>query len=939
MSQFMNASFNRAVGPMADGRLARMLSLVALATVVACLAHPAMAASGSWSATTSGNWGDSANWLNGTVADGDGSTATFATDIVTDVAVSLDAPRTLSGITFGDADPLTPATWTIDNAGNPANTLTLTTTAQPVITVPLDTAATISADVYGLSNITRSGSGTLTLAGNVILGTGSTGKQFFFSSGTTNLTGPSVETQKFVIQQGASVNWSAGLGTLGGTDYFSVGTASSGTFTQTSGTINYATSAGWGVNVGNYAPNGGIMTVSGGRFNLSGPAANLYIAAGFTGTHTTVTSGTLLVTGSGVFSFAGGGEIKLTNTSNQTGAIHVTSGGVFRLNGKTIKSGSGSSTLLIDDGTLQLSATNNAIFGASLGTTIGAGGATIDTNGVSGSSGSGRISGAGTLTKIGSGTLTLQVSNTAFTGKTVVGGGVLQISNNNQLGVNPAAVVDDQLTLLNGGILRSSTSVTLNANRGVTIGSGGGSLNINGGVLIYEGRFSGAGETLTVIGASGLNISNTTGIPTNVNWDLSSNNNVRTFFAGSDALGTGSVRVRSGVRLVSQNVAPTGGQVTNAVTLDSGAGITARITAGAVTYTNVTLPSAGSIVLNKDDSSINTSPLTITSGAALTGDLTVETTQTGSNTVGTVTLSGVFSGDGGLVKTGTGASGTLILAGANTYTGTTNVTTGALYVNGNQAAATGPVLVAAGATLGGSGTIGGAVSLAATATLQPGSDVGRLTLSAPLSLTSGGRYAWQMLSATGTAGATDAWDLLAVNGSLSIDSTSAAPFAIDLWTLSGTGPVVSGSAANFDPAVSYSWTIARASGGITGFSADKFLITTSATNGTAGFANAVAGGTFSIAQSGGNLNLVFTSGIAPPAVITINVASGTQTQTEAGYPLLSGSVPVLKIGDGTLVVIRPTPSRAAPPSRAACCSCPTSRRSSRAPSTRWPAAP
>ena len=40
----------------------------------------------------------------------------------------------------------------------------------------------------------------------------------------------------------------------------------------------------------------------------------------------------------------------------------------------------------------------------------------------------------------------------------------------------------------------------------------------------------------------------------------------------------------------------------------------------------------------------------------------------------------------------------------------------------------------------------------------------------------------------------------------------------------------------------------------------------------------------------------------PPSGITINVASGTQTQTAAGYPLLSGSQPLAKTGAGTLVV-------------------------------------
>jgi autotransporter-associated beta strand protein len=37
-------------------------------------------------------------------------------------------------------------------------------------------------------------------------------------------------------------------------------------------------------------------------------------------------------------------------------------------------------------------------------------------------------------------------------------------------------------------------------------------------------------------------------------------------------------------------------------------------------------------------------------------------------------------------------------------------------------------------------------------------------------------------------------------------------------------------------------------------------------------------------------------------VITIDVASGTQTQTAAGYPTLSGSIPVVKTGAGTLSI-------------------------------------
>ena len=40
----------------------------------------------------------------------------------------------------------------------------------------------------------------------------------------------------------------------------------------------------------------------------------------------------------------------------------------------------------------------------------------------------------------------------------------------------------------------------------------------------------------------------------------------------------------------------------------------------------------------------------------------------------------------------------------------------------------------------------------------------------------------------------------------------------------------------------------------------------------------------------------------PDPVITITVGSGTQTQTQAGYPLLSGPTPVVKTGAGTLLL-------------------------------------
>ena len=265
------------------------------------------------------------------------------------------------------------------------------------------------------------------------------------------------------------------------------------------------------------------------------------------------------------------------------------------------------------------------------------------------------------------------------------------------------------------------------------------------------------------------------------------------------------------------------------------------------------------------------------------------------NGAGTWALSGVNTMSGSIAIN----AGTLALAvgGSIDASPTVMVGTNAVF---DVSANVGGYVVPASQTLAGSGTVVGAVVAGGGATLAPGAGPGTLAFTGDLTWNSAGNYNWQMLSGTGVAGAVDAWDLVNVTGALSIAATSSDPFRINLWTLSGTSPDVSGPASNFDPSQTYSWKIASATGGITGFAADKFVITTSATNGTGGFANSFTGGTFSLAQSGNDLNLVFTG--APPSVITIDVPSGTQTQTQAGYPTLSGSVPVLKVGGGTLVL-------------------------------------
>jgi|GEM_PF-1784712 len=124
-----------------------------------------------------------------------------------------------------------------------------------------------------------------------------------------------------------------------------------------------------------------------------------------------------------------------------------------------------------------------------------------------------------------------------------------------------------------------------------------------------------------------------------------------------------------------------------------------------------------------------------------TADLSVN--NSGSTDSKTLTLTGSTTGIGRfggkiangatgylrIIKSGTG---TWIFDGDNSYTGATSVNEGTLLINGDMSAATGALTVAAGATLGGSGTIGGIT--AANGILAPGEDVGSLSFTGNLTL-------------------------------------------------------------------------------------------------------------------------------------------------------------------------------------------------------------
>jgi fibronectin-binding autotransporter adhesin len=95
------------------------------------------AASGTWTNLNGGNWSAAVNWLNGVIADGADNTADFSTlDLQTTTTVTLDTPRTIGNITFGDIDLSTANGWIISNGGVAGNSLTLSnSTATPLFTV------------------------------------------------------------------------------------------------------------------------------------------------------------------------------------------------------------------------------------------------------------------------------------------------------------------------------------------------------------------------------------------------------------------------------------------------------------------------------------------------------------------------------------------------------------------------------------------------------------------------------------------------------------------------------------------------------------------------------------------------------------------------------------------------------------------------------------
>lgn len=140
------------------------------------------------------------------------------------------------------------------------------------------------------------------------------------------------------------------------------------------------------------------------------------------------------------------------------------------------------------------------------------------------------------------------------------------------------------------------------------------------------------------------------------------------------------------------------------------------------------------------------------------------------NGTGVVTLSGVISSGNGqrdyaLTKNG---NTTYVLSGANTYDAGTTVNFGALFVNNTSGSGTGSgSVIVNGGILGGSGTVSGAVNLAAGSRLSPGSlgaGTSGIFHTGNLSLASSSVFVLDINSATVGSG----YDQVSVTGTVDI---------------------------------------------------------------------------------------------------------------------------------------------------------------------------
>ncbi|MDQ0251937.1 fibronectin-binding autotransporter adhesin [Sphingomonas kyeonggiensis] len=427
----------------------------------------------------------------------------------------------------------------------------------------------------------------------------------------------------------------------------------------------------------------------------------------------------------------------------------------------------------------------------------------------------GAISGSGTLTQTGGGTLILGGVNSYAGGTTVTGASIVQVSSDANLGAAAGVLALQGGTFQAGASFSSGRAITLGSATSNRIDTQGFDVTLSG--VIGNGAGNMSGNFLDKIGTGTLTL---TGVNSYSNRTLIAAGTLAlagngTIGAGNLIVGAGTVfdisQTNAGARVIQLNSGAAGTIALGSKVLTLGAtlsfsdwsgsiadggigggtggSVVIQAPSGAVrfleaqSYTGGTTVNGGTLALVGNGALYAGGAVTVNAGtvfdiSGLTGSGTTigDLSGAGAVALGGKTLrfgtangtsfTGTIAGSGGLVKSGTGS---FTLTGANSYTGTTSVTAGTLLVNGDQSAATGLTTVASGATLGGSGILGGDVLIADGGTLSPGNSPGTLTINGGLTLSAGSTLAYEFGAANSVGSPLN--DLVNVGGNLVLDGT------------------------------------------------------------------------------------------------------------------------------------------------------------------------
>lgn len=409
------------------------------------------------------------------------------------------------------------------------------------------------------------------------------------------------------------------------------------------GTLTVAASADVALGSGGVLQDSGMVDGAGTIIGLAGSiqangaartiANAIVLSTGLTVAGTDDLTLTGAMTGGGGLTTSGTSTLTLASAANTyTGATTI-SAGTLRI-GATDAIGPGSGVTVASGGVLDLAgfdATIGSLAGAGTVTSSTAGAVTLTSGGDDASTtfsglledGSGQLA----LTKMGTGTLTLNGTPNTYTGRTTISAGVVAITSDASLGAAPTIPVAGHLRI-DGAQLTTSGTFALDANRGIEI-IGVAAIAVAN-TLTVDGVISGSG-TLTKSAAGTL--------------VLGSGNT----YTGATTITSGTVSISADSGLGAPPATPTAGHLTiDGSTILSTADVALDPRRG------VALPSAGTF--------------SVTSGT-------------------TLTVSGVISGPGALVKT---SAGTLVLDGANTYAGSTTLSSGTLSISADSGLGTPP---------------------------------------------------------------------------------------------------------------------------------------------------------------------------------------------------------------------------------------------------------